>query len=183
MLFGIKSIVLAFSAVSTVFADHQVTIYNYCELPKYRHIESPAFNDVSGLIGVNGGFYNVSIPSLVSSVIIFGESGECPGIDGPGCTRLECDFSNPSYQHCNLSRADGFSIPLAWTWTDGSCTGGHWYEMKPLLHALPTHHLTAKVAAPALLIAGSPTRTTVHPSGNAILRTLVYYFTCVALRR
>lgn len=61
-----------------------------------------------------------------SSLIIFGESGECPGEDGPGCTRLECDFSNSSYQQCNLSRVAGFSIPLAWSWSDGRCSGGHW---------------------------------------------------------
>ncbi|KAG9032842.1 hypothetical protein FRB95_000926 [Tulasnella sp. JGI-2019a] len=163
MLFGIKSIVLAFSAVSTVFADHQVTIYNYCELPKYRHIESPAFNDVSGLIGVNGGFYNVSIPSLVSSVIIFGESGVSTDLDVPASNATS--RTHPINTATSLALMASAFLSLGLGLMDLALGD------------------TAKVAAPALLIAGSPTRTTVHPSGNAILRTLVYYFTCVALRR
>ncbi|KAG8993308.1 hypothetical protein FRB94_001751 [Tulasnella sp. JGI-2019a] len=125
MLFNTRSVVVALTAASAVLANHQVTIYNYCGQGKYGHVKSSAFNYVSGLLGTGGGAYTVSIPSLASSLIIFGESGECPGADGPGCTRLECDFSNPSYQQCNLSRVAGFSIPLAWSWTDGGCTGGH----------------------------------------------------------
>ncbi|KAG8993764.1 hypothetical protein FRB94_006623 [Tulasnella sp. JGI-2019a] len=125
MIFNIKNSLVALAAVSTVLAQHPITIYNYCGQEKYGHIKSAAFDYVSGLLGTNGGSYEVTVPALASSLIVFGESGECPGVDGPGCTRLECDFSNPAYQQCNLSRVSGFTIPLAWSWTDGSCTGGH----------------------------------------------------------
>ncbi|KAG8856735.1 hypothetical protein FRB96_006238, partial [Tulasnella sp. 330] len=120
-----KSTLLALAAVSAVVAQNQVTIYNYCGQNKFGHVKNANFDDVSGSLGTNGGSYSVSLPALASSIIIFGESGECPGADGPGCTRLECDFSNPSFQQCNLSRVAGFSIPLAWSWTDPGCTGGH----------------------------------------------------------
>ncbi|KAG8884781.1 hypothetical protein FRB97_003302 [Tulasnella sp. 331] len=91
-IFNIKGSVLALTAASTVLANHLVTIHNYCGQGKYGHVKSAAFNDVSGLLGTNGGTDFVSIPALASSLIIFGESGECPGVDGPGCTRFECDF-------------------------------------------------------------------------------------------
>ncbi|KAF8316111.1 hypothetical protein DL93DRAFT_2078360 [Clavulina sp. PMI_390] len=113
------------ATAATVMAQHQVTVYNYCGSAETAHVKSSAFNYISGALGTNGGSYSVSIPALASSLIIFGENGDCPGDDGPGCTRLECDFSNPSYQQCNLSRVAGYSIPLAWSWTDGSCTGAH----------------------------------------------------------
>lgn len=61
----------------------QVTVYNYCGQDKYAHVKSSQFDYVSGLLGTNGGSYSVSLPALASSLIVFGESGECPGEDGP----------------------------------------------------------------------------------------------------
>ncbi|KAH8923703.1 hypothetical protein BT69DRAFT_909466 [Atractiella rhizophila] len=116
---------LSLSLLSAVTASHVVNVYNYCGEPKRGHVKSGSFNHISGLLSTNGGRQTVTIDERASSFIVFGESGECPGNDGPGCTRLECDFSNPNFQQCNLSRVAGWSIPLAWSWSNGGCTGGH----------------------------------------------------------
>lgn len=46
-------------------------------------------------------------------MIVFGESGECDGLnsDGPGCTRLECSFNVPGFHQCNLSRVKVKPLP------------------------------------------------------------------------
>lgn len=80
-----KKVKMSFSTV-----DCQVTVYNYCGQAKHAHVKNANFNYVSGPLATNGGSYSVSLPSTASSLIVFGESGECPGADGPvsGITRL-----------------------------------------------------------------------------------------------
>ncbi|KAH8930289.1 hypothetical protein BT69DRAFT_1328091 [Atractiella rhizophila] len=132
---------LSISLLSAATASHVVNVYNYCGEAKRGHVKSGmrmlnarersrnlfsgSFNYVSSLLPTNGGRQTVTLDERASSFIVFGESGECPGDDGPGCTRLECDFHDPNFQQCNLSRVAGWSIPLAWSWSDGGCTGGH----------------------------------------------------------
>jgi hypothetical protein len=38
-------------------------------------------------------------------------------------TLLECDFSNPSYRQCDLSRIDGFNVGMSFSFDSGSCGG------------------------------------------------------------
>lgn len=64
MISIIKSTLLALAAVSTVLAQHQVTIYNYCGQNKFGHVKNANFDDVSGSLGTNGGSYSVSLPAL-----------------------------------------------------------------------------------------------------------------------
>ncbi|KAG9025610.1 hypothetical protein FRB95_009973 [Tulasnella sp. JGI-2019a] len=64
MIFNTKNFLLALTAVSTVLAQHPITIYNYCGQEKYGHIKSAAFDYVSGLLGTNGGSYEVTVPAL-----------------------------------------------------------------------------------------------------------------------
>lgn len=58
---------VALTAVTTVLANHQVTVYNYCGQAKKAHVKSSAFNYISGNLGTNGGSYSVSLPSLGTS--------------------------------------------------------------------------------------------------------------------
>lgn len=84
-MFFSKSILFAVAALaSSVLADHTFTIHNYCGSTKRAHVKSSQFNYISGLLATNGGTYSVTVPSRASSMIVFGENGECPGNDGPG---------------------------------------------------------------------------------------------------
>jgi hypothetical protein len=38
-------------------------------------------------------------------------------------TLLECDFSNPSYRQCNLSRVSGYNVGMSFSFDTSSCSG------------------------------------------------------------
>jgi hypothetical protein len=56
----------------------------------------------------------------------FGQTGKCSQPDGNGCTLLECDFSNPGFRQCNLSRVSGFNIPMGFQFNGAGCGGDRW---------------------------------------------------------
>ncbi|KAH8930292.1 hypothetical protein BT69DRAFT_1394789 [Atractiella rhizophila] len=93
---------LSISLLSAATASHVVNVYNYCGEAKRGHVKSGSFNYVSSLLPTNGGRQTVTLDERASSFIVFGESGECPGDDGPGCTRLECDFHDPNFQQVRV---------------------------------------------------------------------------------
>lgn len=71
------------------FMDVKFTVNNHCGGSETAHVKSSAFNYVSGSLGP-GGSYSVSVPTTATSMIVFGENGECPGVDGPVCIRSLC---------------------------------------------------------------------------------------------
>jgi hypothetical protein len=58
---------------------------------------------------------------------VFGQTGSCSKPDGTGCTLLECDFSNPSFRQCNLSRVSGFNVPMGFSFDAGNCGSNNWF--------------------------------------------------------
>jgi hypothetical protein len=76
---------------------------------------------------------------------MFGQTGQCSQPDGAGwsvillyaahptlsddevcSTLLECDFSNPSYRQCNLSRVSGYNVGMGFSFDTSSCSGNSW---------------------------------------------------------
>jgi hypothetical protein len=57
---------------------------------------------------------------------VFGQTGQCSQPDGAGCTLLECDFSNPSFRQCNLSRVSGFNVPMGFSFDASNCGSNNW---------------------------------------------------------
>jgi len=55
-------VLLAIASVTTVVADHRITVYNYCGSAKRAHVKSGAFNYISGNLNTNGGTYAVTVP-------------------------------------------------------------------------------------------------------------------------
>jgi hypothetical protein len=46
--------------------------------------------------------------------------------DGIFSTLLECDFSNPSFRQCNLSRVSGYNVGMSFSFDAGDCGGNSW---------------------------------------------------------
>lgn len=64
------------------FLGAKFTVLNKCATAKTAHVKNADFNHVSAPFAP-GKSYTVTVPTRASSMIVFGESGQCPGIDGP----------------------------------------------------------------------------------------------------
>ncbi|QRV82637.1 hypothetical protein RhiJN_10652 [Ceratobasidium sp. AG-Ba] len=117
-------ITTALAATTLVTANHNVSFKNNCGQKISPLIKNTA-NGVTYRGGAlsTGGSSSSSVPENWPSGIILGLRSGDAAPDCPGCTRLECDFSTAGYKNCNLSRVSGYSIPMGFSWTSGSCKG------------------------------------------------------------
>ncbi|KAJ6499522.1 hypothetical protein C8R47DRAFT_1110997 [Mycena vitilis] len=105
-------------------ADHLITFRNTCA----SQTITPAFHAADGTSRymaaiANGGTTTTTVPEAQAAWRVFGQTGSCSYPDGDACTLLECSFDNASFRQCNLSRVSGYNVGMAFSWSDGSCSG------------------------------------------------------------
>ncbi|KAJ7694812.1 hypothetical protein B0H17DRAFT_1198969 [Mycena rosella] len=118
----------ALAAVAT--PDHLVTFKNRCA----SQTITPAFHAADGTsrymaaIG-NGGTTTTTVAALLGVAHVWADQvvqlSRWQIHYRAGCTLLECNFDNPSFGQCNLSRVSGFNVGMEFSWTDGGCSGNY----------------------------------------------------------
>jgi hypothetical protein len=119
--------------------DHSIVFHNNCpnKITPMLHAVDGSFKALKEL--GHGESVSTSVPEGVRLAFLplfaspeltrtqwhagraFGQDGKCSKPDGDHCTLLECDFSNPGFRQCNLSRVSGYNIPMGFSFDAPGC--------------------------------------------------------------
>ncbi|TFK99303.1 hypothetical protein BDV98DRAFT_657418 [Pterulicium gracile] len=110
---------LAFGAIASVTAVHNVTFTNNCDTEL-----TPTWSSGSdlrkGVLLAVGATAQYVIPETYFGATFYAQDGSCTEPGGAGCTSFHCTLpaTNPNNE-CYLKVADGFNVPLRFQLNNG----------------------------------------------------------------